>query len=409
MSEATHQAVGASLRGWNRELRWLIAICLLVVALVIWLIARGFKEVKTPGITDKEIRIGMTSGTEGLIAPLGQDYSEGVYAAIEAANRGKGIHGRKIKLIARNDSYDPLQCVLNTRDLIGKEAVFALTSYLGTPTSVKAQPIWTGAKVPVVGFLTGARSLREPFNLYNFHIRASYWEEIHSIVNLLANDLHVKRVAVLYQYDSFGQSVRRDTQELLTQHHLSLVAEGSYPRGTLDVESSAKSILAGNPEAVILIGSAPPLAKFIRLIKASSRSPVYFAAASFVGAQTFLDSAGKDSEGCYVCHVMPMYEGANVQLLSDYRRDLALSAPGYKASSAGLEGYINGRVLVEGLQRAGRELTRTRFIRALESIRGQPFGPGYEFSYSPKNHEGSSRVYMTVIRNGKYEYLDVKN
>lgn len=409
MSEPDHHAVGASLYGWNRELRGLIAICLLVIALVGWFVARRFVETKTPGVTDKEVRIGVTMGLEGLIAPIGQDYVEGLRAAVEAANRRGGVNGRQIKLIGRNDSYEPLQCVLNTRDLISKESVFALTSYLGSPTSIKAQPIWTGAKVPVIGFFTGVRALREPFNRYNFHIRASYREEIHALVNVFTNQLHVKRISILYQYDAFGQDVRREIKELLTEHRLIMASEGSYPRNSLDVENATKAIMEGDPDAIIMVGTAAPLTKFIRQVKATAKRPIYFGAASFVGGTFFLDLVGKDGEGCFVCQVMPMYEGGAVKVWDDYRRDIELTNPGFPTTSVGLEGYINGRVLVEGLKRAGRGLTRDRFIEAIESIHGQPFGPGYDLSFSSKNHEGSRQVFMTVVREGKYERLDIKN
>ncbi|PAW76359.1 MAG: hypothetical protein B9S32_15410 [Verrucomicrobia bacterium Tous-C9LFEB] len=409
MSEAAHHAVGASLHGWNRELRWLIAICLLVIVLVATLIAKGFTEAQTPGVTDNEIRIGVTMGLDGLIAPIGLDCVEGLRTAVEAANLKGGVHGRRIKLVGRNDGYEPLQCVLNTRDLIAKESVFALASYLGTATSIKAQPIWTGAKVPVIGFFTGATPLREPFNPYNFHVRASYRDEIHALVNLYANDLRVKRVAILYQYDLFGQSVRRETKELLAQHNLRLVAEGSYPRNTTEVESALKAILAGDPEAVIMIGTIAPLVKFVKLIRANTRQPVYLGSASFVGGEIFLDTIGKEGEGCYVSHVMPLFSREKSRVLLDFQRDTELVNPGFPVTSVGLEGYIYGRVLVEGLERAGRKLTRERFIHALETIHGQPFGPGYDLSFSSKNHEGSSRVFLTQIRKGKYESLDVKD
>lgn len=364
---------------------------------------------ETPGVTDKEIRIGVTMGMDGLLAPIGLDYAEGLRAAVEAANARGGIHGRQIKLIAHSDGYEPLRCVLNTRDLIGKESVFALTSYLGTPTSVKAQPIWTGAKVPVVGFYTGARALREPFNRYNFHVRASYYDEMRALMKLFAKELGVKRVAIFYQYDSFGQSTCRDTKTLMKEYGLTLVAEGSYPRNTLDVEGGLKLIRAADPDAVILIGTAAPLAKFIQQFEVNRHRPVYFGAASYVGGESFLFALGRAGAGCYVCQVMPVYERSDIQILKDYRRDIEEANPGHPVTAVGFEGYLNGRVVVEGLKRAGRRLTREKFISALEGIHGQPFGPGYEFSFGPGNHVGSNRVFMTRIHEGKYESLDVKN
>lgn len=409
MAESVNHAVGMALHGWNRELRWLIAICLLAVALVTTLIVRDYARTRSPGVSDHEVRIGVTLALDGAASKTGQAYYTGLRAAVEAVNRQGGIYDRKIKLVALNDGYDPLRCVLNTRDLIGRESVFALTSYFGTPTSVKAQAIWTGARVPVVGLYTGARALREPFNSCNFHIRASYEKEAHDLVNLFADKLKVKRVAIFYQYDSFGQSVRREIKSLLSQHNLKVVSEGSYPRNTSDIESGLKAILAGNPEAVIMVATAAPAAKLVKEVRMNARQPILFGSVSFVGAEAFLEAAGKDAEGCYVAQVVPFYNGAQSQVGADYQRDLQALIPGATPSFAGLEGYINGRTLVEGLRRAGHSLTRHRFIEGLEEIKGEPFGPGFSLNFSSKDHAGSSRVYLTQIKNGKYEYVDTKD
>ncbi|MBU1397825.1 MAG: ABC transporter substrate-binding protein, partial [Proteobacteria bacterium] len=77
------------------------------------------------------------------------------------------------------------------------------------------------------------------------------------------------------------------------------------------------------------------------------------------------------------------------------------------------EGFINARVLVEGLQRAGADLTRDRFIQAIKSI--QDFTPGLDIniSFSPSDHQGMDRVYFTRLENGQFslikDWTDVKS
>jgi len=68
----------------------------------------------------------------------------------------------------------------------------------------------------------------------------------------------------------------------------------------------------------------------------------------------------------------------------------------------GLEGYINAKVLVEGLRRAGRNLDRERFINAIESIRDYSLGIANTLSFSPNDHQGFDRVYFTRFKEGKF-------
>ena len=60
-------------------------------------------------------------------------------------------------------------------------------------------------------------------------------------------------------------------------------------------------------------------------------------------------------------------------------------------------------VLVEGLKRAGKELTREGLIHAIESIHGFDIGlgPRLKLDYSTKEHKGFDHVIPTVVRGGR--------
>jgi branched-chain amino acid transport system substrate-binding protein len=65
-------------------------------------------------------------------------------------------------------------------------------------------------------------------------------------------------------------------------------------------------------------------------------------------------------------------------------------------------------VLVEGLKRAGKDLTREKLIAALESIQNKDvgLGPRLMLKYSVTQHKGFDQIYTTVVRDGKPEILD---
>ena len=81
--------------------------------------------------------------------------------------------------------------------------MFALFGYIGTPTSLAALPLATEAKVPFFAPFTGAQALREPFNRYAVHVRASYFDETAAIVKQNTS-LGIKKIAVFYQNDARG-------------------------------------------------------------------------------------------------------------------------------------------------------------------------------------------------------------
>jgi hypothetical protein len=104
--------------------------------------------------------------------------------------------------------------------------------------------------------------------------------------------------------------------------------------------------------------------------------------------------------------VVPPFEGPDARQLlgsaEEYVHLLAKYFPDDKPNSVGLEGYINARILVEGLKLAGRELTREGFINAIESIRDYTLGPGTVVSFGPDNHQGMERVYFTRLTGGHF-------
>lgn len=365
----------------------------------------GLFIAKSPGITDTEILIGSSLALGGHAGYLGTQTLHGAMAYLNHVNENGGIHGRKIKIIAYDDEYDPPLCVANTQKLIIKDQVFALFCYVGTPTTVKIIPIIEEAKIPLVGMFTGANALREPLNRYLINVRASYYQETSAAVKHLVEDLHIKKIAVFYQYDAYGFDGLRGTEFALKTYDLVPVATGTYIRGTLNIEEGLKKILDAKAEAVVMIGTYDPCAKFIKLAKTKFFNPLFYNV-SFVGADELARRLGNEGEGIIVTQVVPPPEPALTKNplpgAIEYAGLLKKYYPKDVSNFVGLEGYINARVLVEGLRRAGRNLNRELFIDAIESIWNYDLGIANTLSFSPTDHQGLERVYFTRLQKGRF-------
>ncbi len=359
----------------------------------------------TPGVTDSEILLGSSLALEGHASYLGTQTMRGFLSYIRDVNERGGIHGRTIRVIAYDDSYDPPKCLANTQRLIVEDRVFALFSYVGTPTTVKILPLVEEARIPLLGMFTGANALRDPLSHFVINVRASYYEETGAAVDHLVRDLGIRKTAVFYQYDAYGFDGLTGMELALERHELAPVARGSYIRGTLDVEEGLQKILASGAEAVSMIGTYEPCAKFIKLAHQQGFNPVYYLV-SFVGADELARRLEASDATVIMSQVVPPPEGHNASDLpetaSEYVALLKRHFPGDKPNFVGLEGFINAKVLVEGLLRAGRNLTREGFIEAIESIRDFPLFPDTSLSFSPTDHQGLDRVYFTRLRAGQF-------
>src|SRR5438034_2168601 len=158
----------------------------LLTALAALLSFPAFGQV--PGVTAKSILLGQSAAFSGPAAQLGIQMNIGTKAYLDHINARGGVYGRKIALKTRDDRYEANLCADATTKLIEEDKVFALISYVGTPTTAAAMPIITNAKVPLVGPFTGAELLRTPVNRYIFNVRASYYDETEKIVDLLVSN-----------------------------------------------------------------------------------------------------------------------------------------------------------------------------------------------------------------------------
>ena len=370
-----------------------------------WVVIAGLLVLGSPawgqtGVTDTEILIGSCSALEGPANFLGTQTVLGAKAYLNHINDQGGVHGRKIKLAAYDDSYEPAKAIeCFTR--LKQETVFAAAFFVGTPTAAKHVPMAESAKIPIVGLFTGAQLLHEPFKRYIISVRASYHDEAREQVNNLWNALEMKKIGVIYQDDAFGVTVLEGVKKALAKYNTAPIAIGSFPRNTLDVNRGMELVRAGNPEAVIMVGPYAPIAEIVKRGRAAGWNPLYVTV-SFVGTEAYIKAMGKDGEGAVITQVVPPYTRTDLPSVALYLKTLKKYFPEAQPNFVSLEGFVDAMVLVEGLKRAGRDLTREKLIDAIEGIRDLDIGlgPQLKLNYGPQDHKGFDTVYYTVVRDG---------
>lgn len=355
---------------------------------------------QVPGVTAKSILLGQSAAFSGPAAQLGIQMNIGTKAYLDHINARGGVYGRKIALKTRDDRYEANLCADATTKLIEEDKVFALISYVGTPTTAAAMPIITKAKVPLVGPFTGAELLRTPVNRYIFNVRASYYDETEKIVDLLVSNGNTN-IAVFYQDDNYGLAGLKGVEIAMAKRNLKISALGKVERNTIKVEDAVKSINAARPGGVVMISAYTSVAEFVRQMKKAG-SITQFYNVSFVGSKALADALKDEGYGITISQVVPFpWSSSGVRVVKEYQ-EIMTKAGNTDFNFSSLEGFIVGKVMVEGLKRAGKDLTREKLIAALEGMNNVDLGE-FVISFSPTNHSGSKYVNMTMIgRGGKF-------
>lgn len=359
--------------------------------------AAAFAASAAQGVQDTSVTFVQVADTSGSRSALTLELNAGTLAYFKEVNARGGIHGRQLKLETVDDGYVVQRTKEATQAAIAQDRAFAFVSSIGTANAEAVLPLINAARVPLVAPLSGAETLREPASRYVFHVRASYAQEVERMVEHVAT-IGIRRVAVFYDDDAFGQDVRKAVDAALARRNLKAVAAGKVERGSTDVTAAVKAVAAAQPQVVICGSFGKSLVEFIRAMKATPAQPQFYAL-SFFTAGASIRQLGTDARGIGVTQVMPKPGAANIPLIREFQAAMAAHMPQAKVSYISLEGYVTAKVLAEGLQRAGRQLTRERFIDALESFRSVDLG-GIHLTYSPADHSGLKRVEITVVDGG---------
>ena len=388
---------------WSR-LTGLVAGVLLLAVSGAWT-ARASTNSSSPG----EIVLGMSTVLSGPAADLGKDMRQGVLAGLERANRAGGVHGRRLRLIALDDGYEPARTSPNMRQLIEKENVLAVIGNVGTPTAVAAIPIANEQKTLLYAPFTGAGVLRKnPPDRYVINFRASYAEETGAMIDALITGagLKIEDVAFFTQRDAYGDAGFAGGLAALKRHGLkdeNAVLHVRYERNTLAVENAVASLLfaAHEPRAVIMVGAYAPCAKFIK-VATEGGFKAMFLNVSFVGSQSLAAELGRLSAHVIVTQVVPHPLDAQVPVVRDYLADLKAFDAEAKPGFGVLEGYIAARVLLLALEKIPGEPTRDGVIEALEGLGEFDPGLGTKLTLGPKDHQASHGIWPTILKDGAF-------
>jgi len=329
----------------------------------------------------------------GPLAELGQDSSVSAKAYFDYVNQQGGVYGRKIKLITLDDAYNTPKGVANAKQLIEGDKVFALFNMISSATNVALIPIINEAQIPNIAPYTGAEALRTPFNPLIFHVRASYADELEALMRHL-DTRGVTKIAVLYQNNGFGKDGVAAMKAILAKRKLEMLTSVTIESDASDVAKAVAAIMPSKPQAIVMITAGKASAEFIKAYKKQVFSMQFFTL-SVMGSQATLKALGADGGGVVVSQVGPYpYSGTDI-LVREYQRVMKIM--GVKNYSfASMEGYLDAKVTVEGLKRAGKNLTRKSFIRGMESMHKVDLD-GYVVDFSETSHQGSHFVDLNVI------------
>ncbi len=356
------------------------------------------------GVSDDEIKIGMWTPLSGPVSLLGTSASDGVKVWVDQVNATGGINGRKIKLIVYDDGASPQEGQAAVRRLVEQDNVFMLISGSTSSSTLPMRKYITRKKVPFVSSISSNNNLMNPFSRYIFRIYANETDQAKAIINWMIDKENIKKPAVIYNSNDYGVGGFEEVKSYLkNKYGMDLVAAERYNQGDQDFSAQLLRIKQFAPDGVLIYSYAAEGGIIVRQAKELGITAKMFGGGA-TATNLFQQAAGNASVGFTACFVLPeMADSGDSQAVKAYREHLRKliytdgKYPSGRPSEYDLAAYGAGKVCEEALKRTGKELTRERFIDALESLDNFQTEVTFPITYTANSHEGTSQMQIISV------------
>ena len=370
------------------------------------------------GVTDKQITVGSVLALKGKAKGLGQ----GMKAGMEAAFKGAKVKGRTIRLLTKNDSYEPKRTAEQTKAMI-KEGVFVMIGNVGTPTAIVSLPILKKENIPSVGFFTGAGILRPGKGGPILNYRASYIQETAAVISSsLQGGLKPSQICAFVQNDGYGmaglvgvklalQKANADAKVIESLDTImakngssparnNIGPVGVYTRNTIKVKPGYESLKAWEKKSgtrcklVVTVGAYGTIAHFARNANKQGEKWI-LSAVSFTGADNLRGDLEKykATDRIIMTQVVPLLN-SNLPIVKEAKKKL-----GEKFGFVSLEGYIVGKMFLEIVGKIKGDITRENFMKTAGASRLDLGGKKLDFT---KRNQGSNEVILSHLTGERY-------
>lgn len=364
----------------------------LVVALALGTLAVAHAQPRTPGVTDTEVTFGITTPLSGPAAAWGTT-ALGAEAWAKHVNAQGGVHGRQIRVVMKDDGYNPGRSVANVNEL--KDSVLAVVGLLGTAVLNANKDNIAEANLPVIWPYGNPQIFaRQPKDKVRsvFMVYPDYGDEGEFLVQQASKLEQAKKVGVFYQNDDYGkgglEGVRRGLKGL---SGVAIAAEVPYEVADRELGTHALRLKESGADVLILYCTATHGAGLVREMAKVGYRPKIFASFPLGDRHVMFRLLGELWEGAYfnVTGAVPGEPEADRVIEALLKQEPKLKG----RESFALAGATAMMAAVEGLQRTGRNVTRDSYVEAMTTIKNwTPEKLTAPIAWGPGRHHGLNAV-----------------
>lgn len=354
------------------------------------------------GVSDTEIVIGSVNDLSGVFAAVGVPATKGANLYFDKINAAGGVHGRTIRFITEDHSYQMPRAMQGYNKLLNRDKVFAMMQSLGTPMNMAGFKLLDPKGIPNIAPLTAARQmLQDPIH-NKFSSFSTYFDQARVGVKYLNQEFGGTNVCSMYLPSDFGKEILEGAKEGAAEAGISFVAETTHKPDESDFVGSLSKL---NEEGCEIVAIGIPVRQAITVVATAKKMGL--ANMKFLGTSaSFLTVVAKVpggvTEGFYAAASWQdlwarASEPAPAAFIKEYSDAYGENPVGFS-----MLGYAAASQVVRALEVAGPDLTQESFIAAMETLEFQDDLVGNYMTYGPDDHQGADSVYVSVVKDGNW-------
>lgn len=336
------------------------------------------------------LRLGQSAPLEGATGAVGRQFRDAAAAWFAHAPAGPGP---RVELVTLDDGGQVERATTNAKLLTSTHKAVGFFGFVGPGANREGMQVALQEGVPFIAPVSGMEALRQQGNTHVFLLRAGHRDEIRQIVRHTSS-IGITRAALLYEYESAGWEIRDSFDDAAKAAGLVNSTSASVSRGSRDVAPAVATLVAAQPQTIVLAANPGASAAFVRAARQAGFGGGFYTV-STVGGQTLLDQLGPLAVGISVAQVVPFPWAGGTPIAREFQ--IFCNRHQIAPDFASMEGYLAARWLTTALARAGQRDTAVPALAAALEQQVPTNLNGFQLSFNPQTRSASSFVELTVV------------
>jgi ABC-type branched-subunit amino acid transport system substrate-binding protein len=355
---------------------------------------------RDPGLTSESIDVGVPLPSSTALAELGQAIRQVMSAYFEDLNARGGIYNRKIKVHFTEAGAD---MSTSLRNLNSQNQIFAFIGGVSAGADKEIGALAREEEIPFIGPATLLPQVEHPPNRYVFYLLPGVTEQAAALINFADQQLGAKkqRAVVLFPTTELPSAAAEAAMARAKEAGWTDIVKMPYT--TFDANKLAQQLKTEGTATVFILGGTD-VADFLRAASAIEWTPNVLS----LGALTSRDLAA-NVPAPFTKKVFLAFPTVPADVTADGVAEYRALAEKYKLpaqhAAAQLAALAAAKTFVEGLKRAGADLSREQLVTTLEGLYDYDTGLTPKLIFGPNRHVGAAGAYVITINTETKEFV----